>query len=97
MLGDVLDHLEPFTECLDHFAHQHLGSGGAGGDPDPLGRAEPVPVDVGRALDQPRRGPLRSATSASRSELLLFGAPITSSRSHFGAMDFTAAWRLDVA
>ena len=41
--------------------------------------------------------PLRSATSARRSELLLLGAPITSRRSQRGAMDLTAACRLDVA
>jgi hypothetical protein len=41
--------------------------------------------------------PIRSATSASRSELLLLGAPITSIFSHEGAIALTAAWRFEVA
>ena len=89
--------LKRIRERVDHFADEDFGSGGAGGDPDGPRLAEPAPIDLGCALDQPGGTPIRSATSASRSELLLLGAPITSIRSHSGAIAFTAAWRLEVA
>jgi hypothetical protein len=55
-------------------------------------------IDVGGALDQFRTGvPLRWATSTSRSEFELLGAPITSTRSHSRAIALTAACRLEVA
>ena len=41
--------------------------------------------------------PARSATSTSRSELELLGAPTTITRSQRAAIAFTASWRLVVA
>ena len=53
-------------------------------------------MSVARSIS--REGtPMRSATSARRSELLLLGAPMTSIFSHKGAIALTAAWRLEVA
>ena len=89
--------VEALAQGIDDLADEDLGRRGAGGEAHCARPAEPVPVDVGGALDEARSTPSRSATSARRSELLLLGAPITSMRSQDAAIALTAAWRLVVA
>ena len=83
----------------DQLVDQQLGRRGAGGDAEPRGRRQPVPVDVGGALHQARLRGSRSlaATSTRRIELEELGAPITTSASQRAAIALTAAWRLVVA
>ena len=58
-----------------------------------------APRDIGwRGCTSSALGqPARSATSTSRSELELLGAPTTSMASQRAAMALTASWRLVVA
>src|SRR4029079_19527279 len=51
----LLGHFEAGVECLYDLAHEQLGRGGAGGEAERGGMAEPLPVDVRRPLDQSRR------------------------------------------
>ena len=55
-----------------------------------------MPSPLARSINRAGTS-IRSATSASRSELLLFGEPMTSILSHSVAIALTAAWRLEVA
>ena len=54
-------------------------------------------ISAARCTSSALGQPARSATSTSRSELELLGAPTTISRSQRAAMALTAAWRLVVA
>ena len=62
------------------------------------GRVNFVPVDGAAVGDKTSAGSAaRVATSTRRFEFEEFSAPTTSTISHFGAICFTAFWRLVVA
>ena len=92
--GDHDDEADPVDGVLREILEQEI-------TPELIPTVEGVPsqaqsISVARWISF-AGAPLRSATSASLSELLLFGAPMTSSRSHWGAIALTAACRLEVA
>ena len=77
------------------------GEGGEAESPPGPGPRQ-VPSSQAKSISEARwislaGVPSRSETSTSRSEFEELGAPITSSASIFGAIAFTASWRLVVA
>ncbi len=85
------------AQGVDHFLDQHFGRRGAGGQAKGRRLAQPVPVDVAAALDQPRRDPEALGRLDQAQRIAAVGAPMFSIRSHCGAIALTAAWRLVVA
>src|SRR5919107_2736523 len=54
MVRDFLHHVETRAKRVDYFPNEHFGGGSPGGNADGLRLADPFPIDVRRAFDQPR-------------------------------------------